>query len=106
MNKGTPINAVTTPTGRMVGDIICIDTISATTSNTAPTRPDAGIKNLLSPPITIRAMWGATNPMKPIAPVKQTMVDISKDASINVNTLTRSTFTPRLFADFGGVFAF
>jgi hypothetical protein len=69
---------VITPTGNKTGDSTVLATVSASTRRLAPSNPEAGSKNLLSPPITILHRCGATNPMKPIAPVKLTVIAIMK----------------------------
>lgn len=82
------MNAVITPTGKNVGAMITLDIKSAIISNTAPKAADAGIRYLLSEPMKIRTIWGATNPMKPIMPVKQTTDADIRDMTINKSILS------------------
>ena len=64
------MNDVTTPMGRIIGDTMFTAIKSEKTSKKAPISPAAGTTYVLSPPILIRAIWGATSPTKPMVPGK------------------------------------
>ncbi len=92
------MKAVIIPTGIMVGAMTILAIRSIPIRKAAPKTPDAGITNLLSPPIIMRVICGATNPTNPIVPVKHIIPAAASDATIITEILVRSTFTPRLFA--------
>ncbi len=64
----------------------------------APTKQDAGIRYLLSPPTTSLAIWGDTRQTKLITPRKDTTVAVISDEIVTERSLVFSASTPRLFA--------
>jgi len=92
------MNELITPTGIITGDINVLAIKSTLIRNAAPQRHDAGNTNLLSPPMIIRVMCGATNPTNAMVPVKQTIPAVASDATAISVILVLSTFMPRLFA--------
>jgi len=79
------MNAVTTPTCSMDGAMTTLPMTSAATSSRAPKAALAGIRYLLSGPMNMRTMCGATSPTKPMRPVKlTTTAEIRATRSIEI----------------------
>jgi len=76
---GAPIKDVITPTGRIIGDIMVRDRVSEISNNSAPKRAVAGSKNLKSFPMSLLTIWGATRPINPITPIRDTTTLVIKD---------------------------
>ena len=64
----------------------------------APITAVKGIKNLCSSPTINLAICGATKPIKPIVPTKETATADNKDTINKTLILKDSTDTPKLFA--------
>ena len=64
------------------------------TSN-APNAAEAGMRNLLSDPMNMRAMCGHTNPTNPIVPVKLTIAAVANDTMSRETMRILSESTPR-----------
>ena len=60
----------------------------------APRSAAAGMRIRLSDPTNMRAMWGDTNPMNPMTPVKLTMPAATRDMMRRQIMRTLSTFIP------------
>jgi len=86
------------PRGSSEGVKSVLASVSEKSRNTAPNKVEAGSRNLWSPPISSLAMWGATKPMNPITPVKQTMAAAIKAESAMERVMTSLTFVPRVLA--------
>lgn len=87
-----------TPTLSSSGAMSVLEIRSATSMNSAPAAIEAGITNLLSPPMSILTMWGATSPTNPMMPQKLTMAATHTDTRIMQTVLNWLTFSPRLAA--------
>ena len=61
-----------TPTGSSEGSIAMRPTVSQPTTMIPPNSAEAGIRNRLSEPITIRTICGAMSPTKPSSPATLT----------------------------------
>ena len=85
------------PTGMLTGESIVLPTASETISNKAPVTAEKGRRNLWSLPTSIRAIWGATSPTKPITPVKLITADVIKTEAIHIIALIFSGFKPSVF---------
>ena len=72
--------------------------MSARSMSSAPNIPAAGIRYLLSEPTIILATCGATNPTKPMTPVKLTTVAATTVTSIRSRSLSFSTSIPNVLA--------
>ena len=80
--------AVITPTGSSVGAMTTLERVSATSSNMAPARADAGSKCLWSGPINMRTICGTTNPTKAIVPTMATDVPTPMATQMIMATFT------------------
>jgi hypothetical protein len=81
MKKGAPINAVMTPTGNSLGEMIVLATVSAAIRKTAPPKAETGIKRRWSEPRTILPRWGTIRPTNPIRPEKETTRPITNETT-------------------------
>lgn len=98
MNNGPPMHAVITPTGSICGEMTVIEIRWDARRRSDPSRPYAGIRYLLSAPMSVRAMWGATRPTNPMTPVKLTTVAAMNVRTRRITSLFLSTSTPSIFA--------
>ena len=96
--KGTPRREVIIPTGISMGIMISRAAVSEHKSKRAPTSALQGKRNLWSLPTSMREMWGAVKPTKPITPMNATTLAVDKvDKTIEM-MITRLEFTPILVA--------
>ena len=92
------MNAVTTPTCSTDGAMTTLPMTSAATSSRAPNAALAGIRYLLSGPMNMRTMCGATSPTKPMRPVKLTTTAEIRATSIMDTILNLPASTPMALA--------
>jgi hypothetical protein len=78
---GTPISAVSTPTGSCCGAITVRAAVSARVSRVPPASAAAGISTRWSLPSASRTRCGTTRPTKPTDPTSVTAVAVSSEAS-------------------------
>src|SRR3989442_962634 len=80
-NTGTPISAVTTPTGSSRGATTVRASVSANASSAPPPRKAAGSKARCRWPQVSRAMCGPTSPTNPMTPETATAAAVRRDAA-------------------------
>src|SRR5690606_4158980 len=80
-NSGTPMKAVTTPTGNCLGAITVREAVSASTSSVPPSNAAAGSSRRWSEPATSRTMCGTTRPTKPMLPPCMTATAVNSEAT-------------------------
>src|SRR5690625_95422 len=80
-NSGTPIRAVSTPTGSWRGLSSERAAVSASTRNPPPNREAAGSRTRWSAPTTSRIRCGTIRPTKPMAPASETASAVSREAT-------------------------
>ena len=95
MNDARKVGRVTIPTDL---DVVpeTLEMQSAMRRNAAPNAADAGIRYLDSEPTKILAIWGPTNPTKPIVPVNDTTAAVIKDTTVMDVKVVRFVSIPML----------
>ena len=91
---GSPSRAVTIPIGNTVPGMMTLLATEADDSSSAPNTAEAGSRCRWSSPTSMRAMWGATRPTKPIVPTKATAAPVSSDTTTKQRSRSASTRTP------------
>ncbi len=77
-----------------MGAITVRATVSAASTSTAPSSPEAGSTTRWSGPAIMRTQCGAMSPMKPITPVVAVTAPTAQAVTRMARRLTRSTSTP------------
>ena len=91
------MSEVRTPMGSSVGRIALV-MVSALSKRIAPAIKHAGIRFLLSGPMTIRRRCGMIRPTKPIIPDTETQIAVMSEALIRRIFRMRSVSTPSVLA--------
>ena len=81
-----------------MGEKATLPTVSAASTRIEPHRAEKGSRMRCPPPMSIRAIWGATSPTKPMMPVKLTTDAVSSATPIPRARRVSRTFTPRAAA--------
>src|SRR6185436_19484856 len=81
-NTGTPISAVTTPTGSSLGATTVRASVSAIASRAPPPMKDAGSNARWRCPQVPRARCGTMSPTKPMTPETATAAAVSSEAAM------------------------
>ena len=93
-NSGPPMNAVITPTCMTAFSMRTLPTTSAIVRSAAPKAAEAGIRNLLSEPMTRRETCGPTRPTNPMRPVKLTTPAARNETTRRQRSLSWLASTP------------
>src|SRR5579862_4046665 len=97
MNTGVPTNAVTTPGGISVANIVR-HAVSTASMNPAPRTSESGSRRAKAAPVRSRAAWGTRSPIQPMVPASDTADAVASVAATMIAVRRCFTFTPRLRA--------